>query len=169
MYATAYTLSQGIQALGGADLVICGQQTTDGDTGQLPSSLGAQLGIPTLGWVKKLEIAGNQLVVSQELSLGTQQAQVSLPCLLAVGEGIGRVRVPSLRSQLRARQKQIRVLRLADLEDRDPTHYGQAGSLTRVTAVKTLEKSRKHSPIPLSGEEGARRILAELREVAAHG
>ena len=98
VYATARTLSQGIRALGGADLVICGQQTTDGDTGQLPSSLGAQMGIPTLGWVKKLEVAGNQLLVSQELSLGTQQAQVSLPCLLAVGEGIGRVRVPSLRS-----------------------------------------------------------------------
>ena len=33
--ATAYTLAQGIRAAGGADLVICGKQTTDGDTAQV--------------------------------------------------------------------------------------------------------------------------------------
>ena len=30
--ATSYALAQGIQVIGGADLIICGRQTTDGDT-----------------------------------------------------------------------------------------------------------------------------------------
>ncbi|MDY3249597.1 MAG: electron transfer flavoprotein subunit beta/FixA family protein [Candidatus Choladocola sp.] len=33
--STSYVLSQGIQVLGGADLIICGRQTTDGDTAQV--------------------------------------------------------------------------------------------------------------------------------------
>lgn len=33
--ATSYTLSQGIEMLGGADLILCGRQTTDGDTAQI--------------------------------------------------------------------------------------------------------------------------------------
>ena len=32
--ATSYALAQGIQVIGGADLIICGRQTTDGDTAQ---------------------------------------------------------------------------------------------------------------------------------------
>ena len=33
--ATSYALAQGIQVIGGADLIICGRQTTDGDTAQV--------------------------------------------------------------------------------------------------------------------------------------
>ncbi len=33
--ATSYTLSQGIKAIGAFDLIICGKQTTDGDTAQV--------------------------------------------------------------------------------------------------------------------------------------
>ena len=33
--ATSYALSQAIQVLGGADLILCGRQTTDGDTAQV--------------------------------------------------------------------------------------------------------------------------------------
>ena len=33
--ATAYTLAQGIKKIGNPDLIICGKQTTDGDTAQV--------------------------------------------------------------------------------------------------------------------------------------
>ena len=37
--ATSYALAQGIQVIGGADLIICGRQTTDGDTAQVGPAL----------------------------------------------------------------------------------------------------------------------------------
>lgn len=37
--ATSYVLAQGIQVIGGADLIICGRQTTDGDTAQVGPAL----------------------------------------------------------------------------------------------------------------------------------
>ena len=44
--STSYTLSQGVQLLGGADLIICGKQTTDGDTAQVGPALAEHLHIP---------------------------------------------------------------------------------------------------------------------------
>ena len=37
--ATSYALAQGIQVIGGADLIICGRQTTDGDAAQVGPAL----------------------------------------------------------------------------------------------------------------------------------
>ncbi len=44
--ATSFTLSQAIREMGGFDLIICGKQTTDGDTAQVGPELAEFLGIP---------------------------------------------------------------------------------------------------------------------------
>ena len=164
VYATGYTLSQGIGALGAFDVVICGQQSTDGDTAQLPFSLAKQLEIPAVGWVKLLEIREGKLLCRQELSLGTQEAEVSGPCLLAVGQGIGTPRIPSLRSQLRAKGKEVLHLGLQNLKDQNGDHYGAAASPTRVIRVQEIRKQAKQSPLILSSECGAEKILTLIKE-----
>ena len=169
VYATAYTLSQAIRQLPPFDVIVCGQQTADGGTAQLPFSLAAQLGIPAVGWIKALEIREGQLILKQELSGGTQQAEPGTPCLLSVGAGIGSPRLPSLRGQLKAKNAPIQVMSLKDLRDQDPLHYGLAGSCTRVTALQQLKREKKNAPIPLSGEGGAEKILSLCREVKAYG
>ena len=45
--ATSYALSQGITAIGDIDLIICGKQTTDGDTAQVGPAIAEHLGNPT--------------------------------------------------------------------------------------------------------------------------
>lgn len=49
--ATFYALAQGIQVIGGADLIICGRQTTDGDTAQVGPAMAEHLTIPHAAWV----------------------------------------------------------------------------------------------------------------------
>ena len=46
--ATAYTLSQGIRRAGSFDLIVCGKQTTDGDTAQVGAEVAEYLGIPNV-------------------------------------------------------------------------------------------------------------------------
>ena len=46
VWATSFTLSQGIRKMGIPDLVICGKQTTDGDTAQVGAELAEFLDIP---------------------------------------------------------------------------------------------------------------------------
>ena len=43
--ATSYTLSQAIRSLGDYDLILCGRQTTDGDTAQVGPAVAENLGI----------------------------------------------------------------------------------------------------------------------------
>ncbi len=52
--ATSYTLSQAIQSVGDFDLILCGKQTTDGDTAQVGPAIAEHLGIPHAAWVSKL-------------------------------------------------------------------------------------------------------------------
>ena len=46
--ATSYTISQGIRRIGPFDLILCGKQTTDGDTAQVGAELAEHLHIPHL-------------------------------------------------------------------------------------------------------------------------
>ncbi|MBR5328992.1 MAG: electron transfer flavoprotein subunit beta, partial [Firmicutes bacterium] len=53
--ATAYTISQGIKKSGEYDLIICGKQTTDGDTAQVGAEVSEFLGLPNVANVLSVE------------------------------------------------------------------------------------------------------------------
>ena len=54
MLATSYTLAQGIKASGEFDLILCGRQTTDGDTAQVGPEISEWLNIPSVADVVKI-------------------------------------------------------------------------------------------------------------------
>ena len=64
--ATSYTLMQGIQVLGGADLIICGRQTTDGDTAQVGPAIAEHLGIPHAAWVAEIVKADENTITLRD-------------------------------------------------------------------------------------------------------
>lgn len=61
--ATGYVLSKGIRCAGDYDLIFCGKQSTDGDTGQVGPSLAQKLGIPHLTNVIEIEENTEQYMV----------------------------------------------------------------------------------------------------------
>ena len=68
--ATSYALSQGITAIGDIDLIICGKQTTDGDTAQVGPAIAEHLGIPHAAWVSEIVDADSESIqVKQDLVL----------------------------------------------------------------------------------------------------
>ena len=56
--ATSYTLSQGIRRMGEYDLILCGKQTTDGDTAQVGPEVAQWLGIPHASNVLEIRETG---------------------------------------------------------------------------------------------------------------
>ncbi len=52
--ATSFTLKQAIDSTGEYDLILCGKQTTDGDTAQVSGALAKWFDIPHLNWVSEL-------------------------------------------------------------------------------------------------------------------
>lgn len=134
--ATSYALSQALRALGGFDLILCGRQTTDGDTAQVGPAIAAHLGLPCLCWVKGIKaVSESSVTVRQSVTGGEQVVTCPLPCVLAADKDIFTPRAPTLKRKLQASKLEYRRLALSDLPDADPNHYGLPGSATSVERI----------------------------------
>lgn len=135
--ATSYTLAQGVKKIGDCDLIICGKQTTDGDTAQVGPEMAEFLGIPHVTNVIKILVAddkGITLQMNMEESLEIQR--VPYPCLITVDKDIYTPRLPSYKRKLSISENpEITVLTLRDMYDTDETNYGLSGSPTQVERI----------------------------------
>ncbi len=134
--ATSYTLSQGIRALGPFDLIICGKQTTDGDTAQVGPALAEFLQIPHVTWVRAIsEVTPERLTVEQDLADSYELVELTYPCLITVEKGINQPRLPSYRRKLATAGRPIQMISCRDLPDQDELRYGLNGSPTQVERI----------------------------------
>lgn len=135
--ATSYTLAQGVRHIGGFDLIICGKQTTDGDTAQVGPETAEWLDIPhSTNITEVIDVAAGAIVVRMAMETMSQVQRISLPCLISVDKDIFIPRLPSFRRRIAMEQAlPVEVITLDDLPDVDPAHYGLNGSPTQVERV----------------------------------
>lgn len=135
--ATSYAISQGIQHLRSYDLIICGKQTTDGDTAQVGPEIAEWLAIPhSTNITEIIGVDGDAIQVRMAMETMAQVQRIQFPCLIAVDKDIYIPRLPSFKRRLRLRESMpVQTLTLDDLPDRDPLHYGLNGSPTQVERV----------------------------------
>ncbi len=139
--ATAYTLASAIKKIeetdGPVDVVICGKQAIDGDTGQVGPGIAVRLNIPPLTYVSKIrEIDPEKktIVVERLMERGKEAVKSSLPVLITVVKDINSPRYPSLFEIKKAAKKPMTKLALADLGICE-TKTGLKGSPTWVEKV----------------------------------
>jgi electron transfer flavoprotein beta subunit len=134
--ATSYTLAQGIKKLGPFDLLICGKQTTDGDTAQVGAEVAEFLNWPHAANVSHVESVTDEYIdVSVNMELVIQQQQITLPCLITVEKDIYTPRLPSYKRKLQTINRPVQVMTLKDFVDQDEHHYGLNGSPTQVEKI----------------------------------
>lgn len=155
--ATSYALSQAIRKMAPYDLILCGKQTTDGDTAQVGSELSEELGIPNIGNAVAVEYGGGAAVtVTQNLDDRVVTAEVPLPCLICADAEINTPRLPSYRRSKAIPENAVVSLTLADMEDQDRGHYGLRGSATNVERIFPPEKNQDRRTLTgTSGELAA--------------
>lgn len=151
--ATSYTLAQAIEKMAPYDLVICGKQTTDGDTAQVGAETAEFLGIPHVGNV--LSVTPGDGFVDARISLDDrdEEQRLPLPCLICVDKNINTPRLPSYFRKKAIAQEPVTTLTLDDFADREESHYGLAGSPTQVE--RTFAPERAAGRVMLSDEPGA--------------
>ena len=134
--ATAYTLAQGIKKIGNPDLIICGKQTTDGDTAQVGPEIAEDLNIPHVTNVTKIiEVGEKSIVVETDLPTTLEVCEISYPCLITVEKDIFQPRLPSFKLKMATKDKEIPMITLKDMDDTDEKHYGLNGSATQVIRI----------------------------------
>lgn len=164
--ATAYTLSQGVKKMGDIDLIICGKQTTDGDTAQVGPEMAEFLDIPHVANVRKIiEIKEHSIVVEMDMPNTIEIADVQFPCLITVEKGIFQPRLPSFKLKLATKDREIPFYSMKDFEDQDEKNYGLNGSPTQVLRIFPPESNTDHEIWEGKGEELADKLLIKLKEL----
>jgi electron transfer flavoprotein beta subunit len=157
-YSTASTLAAAIRKIGDVDVVFCGKQSTDGNTGVVGALLASILGFSQLTYVSKvrsLDAANKKIVVERAVEGGIEVVEAKLPAVVSVIKGINEPRLPNLMGIRKASKIEIPKWTAADLGV-DPGKVGTAGSTTKVVEIAV--------PPP----RGAGEILkGELDDVAA--
>lgn len=163
--ATSYALAQGIQVIGGADLIICGRQTTDGDTAQVGPSIAEHLTIPHAAWVAEITDATEQsITVRQDLVNVSQVSELPYPCLITIDKDTCVPRLPSYRLKKATADRPVRILSFADMPDQDLSRYGLVGSPTSVEQMFAPKEAEKQVYIEGTSEEKAARLFAVLND-----
>ncbi len=161
--ATSYTLTQGIKVIGGADLIICGRQTTDGDTAQVGPAIAEHLGIPHAAWVAEVIKADEHAVtVRQDLASVTQVSEIPYPCVITVDKDSCVPRLPSYLLKRSTANRPVRVLSFEDLPDKNMSRYGLVGSPTSVERMFSPPAAEKQVYLKGSAEEKADALFGIL-------
>ncbi len=152
--ATAYTLSEGIKRVGTYDLIICGKQTTDGDTAQVGAEIAEYLGIPNVSCVMSVDdVQDGRIFVTAALDNKVVKQSVTLPCLISVDGDINTPRIPSYKIKQTLTDDLVRFISFDDLGDHDPNHFGLNGSATQVERIFPPAKNTERRNI--SGDADA--------------
>lgn len=97
------------------DLVITGNETTDGRTGSVPAMLAERLGLASVTQVQKLTVNGGTVQAERAGETGYSEVTAPLPALVSVTEKITEPRYPNFKGLMKAKKKPIETLTAADL------------------------------------------------------
>ena len=164
--ATSYTIAQGIKKMGDFDLILCGKQTTDGDTAQVGSEVSEWLNIPSVSNVKKIsKVESDAITIEMDLPEELEIAKVQYPCLLSVDKDIFQPRLPSYVKKMDTADREIEVYSLDDMEDKDETHYGLNGSPTQVKRIFPPTANDHHEVWDGDGSEVADKLFDMITDM----
>ena len=163
--ATSYTLAQAVRKLGEVDLILCGKQAIDGDTGQVGPGLAERLGAPQVTFAIEIEVRDGKLRGRRVLDDFFEVIEVPLPAVVTVVKQINEARRPAMRNVLKAKRAEITKWSLADLEA-DATQTGFDGSPTQVIEVWPPERRSGGKTLQGSVEEVVAEIAGVIREIS---
>jgi electron transfer flavoprotein beta subunit len=144
--ATSYVLSRAVRhleaQLGVFDVIFCGKQAIDGDTGQVGPELSVHLERAQITYASDVEVTDGQLRVKRESDEGYDIVSCMTPAVVTVVKTAYEPRNPTIKSKLAANKAEIPTLTAADFEI-DTSLCGLKGSPTKVKKTYTPTRSGK--------------------------
>ena len=112
---TAYVLARALGTVEGVELVIAGNEATDGRVGAVPSMIAEFLELPHLTSLRSLNVEGETVTGERETDEGIFTLEGELPAIVSVNEKINEARFPSFKGIMAAKKKPVTVLTLAEI------------------------------------------------------
>jgi electron transfer flavoprotein beta subunit len=133
LVATSTVLAKALERES-ADLVLFGQQASDGDGAVLWAAVAERLQRPVVSQVAELTLQDGSLRLKRQTEFGYDVIEAPLPAVVAVSDAINEPRYPSLKGIMGAKKKPFETLSLADIGV-DAGAAGEAGSKTEVLVL----------------------------------
>nr|CRL82376.1 electron transfer flavoprotein FixA [Mycolicibacter nonchromogenicus] len=152
---TAWVLARALGAIEGTELVIAGNESTDGVGGAVPAIIAEYLGLPQLTHLRKLTVEGGKVTGERETDDGVFTLEASLPAVVSVNEKINEPRFPSFKGIMAAKKKEVTVLTLAEIGV-EPDEVGVANAGSKVTASTPKPPKTAGEKVTDEGEGGTK-------------
>ena len=163
-WSTAYALSLAIKKIGAFDLILCGRQAADWDTGQVGSGLAEMLGLPSVIIVRKLEVEGNKAKAERVIPDGFEVVEINLPAVVTLSNEHATPRYPNVKGIMMAKRKEPIVWKPADI-GADPAKIGASGRRSKMIKLFQPVRDTKCELIGAdTTEEAAVKLAEKLRE-----
>lgn len=118
------------------DLIIGGEATIDGFSGQVTGRVAAKLGLPYISFARKIDIKGNVITAERDVEDYVEVVEAPLPAVVSVTREINSPRPPTLIQIRMASRKPQHLVKLSDLE-------GVTTPKRRLAAARVLTVKRK--------------------------
>jgi electron transfer flavoprotein beta subunit len=163
-WSTANALAMAIRKIGAYDVILCGRQAADWDSGQVGAGIAELLHLPNVNVAKTIDIVDGKARVARVITDGYEVVEVNLPALITVGNEYEEPRYPNIKGIMAAKKKEPVVWKPADI-GLDPSQVGVSGR--RSTLLKLFQPVREGECEIIEGdddEEAGINLAKRLKE-----
>jgi electron transfer flavoprotein beta subunit len=152
---TARALAKAIGTVEGVDLVVAGNEASDGRSAAVPAMVADVLGLPALTHAREITVDGSSVTVKRETDDGITVLTAQLPAVVSVGEKINEPRYPSFKGIMAAKKKPVATIGLADAGI-DASEVGLAAALSTVTSSQPKPPKSAGEKVEDEGDGGSK-------------
>ena len=163
-WATSNTLVGGVKKLGEFDIILAGEKTVDGDTGQVGPEVASLLDLPSECYVESVDKVNDEsIVVTSDYGTHQYTKEVPYPCVISVTKNVASPRLPKLSDKVRSRKATVENWKASDIiQFVDKGRLGTVGSPTHVIRIRTASESKREGRM-ITGEPP--QVAKELADV----
>jgi electron transfer flavoprotein beta subunit len=166
-WSTAHALAMAIKKIGQFDLVLCGRQAADWDSGQVGSGIAELLALPSVTIARKIEIVDGKARVERVIVDGYEVVEVSLPALITLSNEHPAPRYPNIKGIMAAKKIEPIIWKPADIGI-ETSQIGTAGRQSKLLKLYQPVRDTKCDIMPgETPEEAAVNLATKLREAKA--
>ncbi len=136
--AVAAALAVAVKKIGACDLLLFGEGSSDNYTGQVGARVAELLGLPQIGYARKVEAADGAVRCERSMDDMIETVEAPLPAAVTVVSEINEPRIPGLMQIMKAKSKPLQVWSLADLGLEAPA------PVREIVSNLAKEQDRKH-------------------------
>ena len=164
-FVTARALAKAIEKIGDYDIILAGEESSDGSTGQVPPGIAEWLDLPVVTYISDItEVKDGTAVAKRVLFEGHQMIEVRLPAVFSVELGCNTPRFPDFRRKKMIEESfKLTMWNINDL-GLNPEEVGLQGSKTAVDELEQLEMREREKKIIEDVDEAVKIILEEIKK-----